>query len=401
MVGFSPFIGSVIRSEFTRRVPAPAFDSMSRSQRALYLADHPESYTLVTRSPNDGGVEDDASVERLIQLGGEALDRILEVGAFETMEQPAFFLYRLKRDDLVQVGIVGLVDTADYDAGRVKRHEKISHSRAEHLSRHFEALGVQSSPIAVSYRSDPHIRSRLDEILGRTNPLVSFVSGDGLDQTVWMIDEAEDLDVLCAAFSSHDFYIMDGHHRAAAAGQLLARVGEERGGKMLCVAFADDRLNIEPFHRRVLITAELDVEPVAEALIDALDLTADATLEHELPAPGHVGVHLDGQWWCGTMPPPLTDSPIDSLDPVRLQNQVIGPVLGIDPEQGAGQIRYFLDNADRAGLAQRIDRRNVLFLLRPLTAAEVFAVADAGLDMPPKSTYVTPKPRSGVFLRRF
>ena len=80
---------------------------------------------------------------------------------------------------------------------------------------------------------------------------------------------------------------------------------------------------------------------------------------------------------------------------------MIGPVFNIDPERGAGQIRYFLEDADRGALAQRIDRRNVLFVLRPLTADEVFAVADAGLDMPPKSTYVTPKPRSGVFLRRF
>ena len=170
---------------------------------------------------------------------------------------------------------------------------------------------------------------------------------------------------------------------------------------MLCVAFADDRVNIEPFHRRVLINPELDVEPVAAHLTEVLGLTPDPAMEFELPAPGHVGVHLDGQWFRGAMPEPLTDSPIDALGPVRLQNQVIGPVFNIDPEQGQGQIGYFLEDADRGALAQRIDGRNVLFVLRPLTADEVFAVADAGLDMPPKSTYVTPKPRSGVFLRRF
>ena len=83
MVGFSPFAGSVIRSEFTRRVPAPAFDSMSRSQRATYLATHPESYTLVTRSPHDGGPGDDSSLDQLIEMGREALERILEAEAFQ------------------------------------------------------------------------------------------------------------------------------------------------------------------------------------------------------------------------------------------------------------------------------------------------------------------------------
>ncbi len=401
MVGFHPFAGSVIRREFTRRVPAPAFDSLSRSQRAAYLSSHPESYTLVTRSPHDGGPEDGAPLDRLIELGSEALQRIFEADAFVNSEVPSFYLYRLTRGDLVQVGIVGLVDTADYMDGRVKRHEKVSRDRAGHLSNHFERLGVQSSPIAVSYRSDPSIRSRLDDILDRLDPLVSFVSGDGLDQAVWAIENDDDVQFLSNAFAPLDMYIMDGHHRAAAAGQLFERIGAERGGKMLCVAFADDRVNIEPFHRRVLIDAELDVEPIAEALIDVLGLTPDPTMEHDLPKPGSVGVHLDGQWWSGTMPAPLSDSPIDALGPVRLQNQVIGPVFNIDPEHSGGQIRYFLDDADRGALAKRIDRRNVLFVLRPLTAAEVFAVADAGLDMPPKSTYVTPKPRSGVFLRRF
>lgn len=374
---------------------------MSRSQRAAYLADHPESYTLVTRSPHDGGIEDDAPLERLIELGAGALERILDADAFVNFDTPGFFLYRLKREDLVQVGIVGLVDTDDYNNGLVKRHEKVSESRARHLSNHFETVGVQSSPIAVSYRSDPAIRGRLNDILSRTESIVSFTSGDGLEQTVWMIDRADDLAFLSAAFERHSLYIMDGHHRAAAAGQLLSRVGPERGGKMLCVAFADDRLNIEPFHRRVLISAELDVSDIAASLIDLLSLTEDPTLESQLPGPGRVGVYLDGTWWCGSLPAPLSDSPIDKLDPVRLQNQVIGPVFGIDPERGAGQIRYFQDGEDRGRLAERIDRRNVLFVLRPLTAPEVFAVADAGLDMPPKSTYVTPKPRSGVFLRRF
>ncbi len=401
MVNFSPFHGSVIKSEFTRRVPAPAFDSMSRSQRSEYLATHPESYTLVTRSPNDGGPEDHGDLDRLIELGGQALQRIREAGAFQEVSGPNFYLYRLKLGELVQTGIVGLVDCQDYLEGRVKRHERVKANRATHLSHHFETLGVQSSPIAMSYRSDPEIRTRLDEVLERTEPVVSFVSGDGLDQTVWAITEQDDLDFFSAAFARHDLYIMDGHHRAAAAGQLLERIGPDRASKMLCVAFADDRVNIEPFHRRVLLNDDVDVDKFAASLRDVLQLVPDAQMEHELPDEGQIGVHLDGQWWRGEMPEIMSDSPIDTLGPVRLQQQVIGPVFGLDPEQSAGQIRYFLDTADRGELAKRIDRRNVLFVLRPITAAEVFAVADAGLDMPPKSTYVTPKPRSGVFLREF
>lgn len=401
MVAFIPFRGSVIRPEFVRRVPAPAFDSMSRAERRIYLETHPESYSLVTRSPGDGGPQDDEDYAGLIELGKEALERIVASGAFEQREQPAFFLYRLTSNDHVQLGVVGLVETEAYIDGRVKRHEKVRSARAEHLSNHFEKLGVQSSPIALGYRSDPAIRARLDDILARTEPTLSFTSGDGLEQAVWVVTDVDDCAGLTEGFAPHDLYIMDGHHRAAAAARLAERTESVVTGQMLCVLFADDRVNIDPFHRRVLVGADTDFDELRASLDDVLNLEVNPTLATELPAAGHVGVCIQGEWFSGTLPEPATDSPLDAIDPVRLQRQVIGPVLGIDPEHAAGRLKYFLDDADRVALAQSAVDVEVLFVLGPVTPVEVFDVADAGLDMPPKSTYVTPKPRSGVFLRRF
>ena len=375
---------------------------MSREQRRAYLETHPESYTLVTRSPGDGGPEDDGDMSQLIELGAEALDRICRLGAFVEQRAPAFFLYRLTWKGHVQLGVVGLVETAAYLDGRVKRHEKVRSARAEHLSNHFQRLSVQSSPIALGYRADPRIRATLDDILARTEPTLSFTSGDGLEQAVWVVSNASDCAALTAGLEPHELYIMDGHHRAAAAGRLAERVGVDGSSHMLCVLFADDRVNIEPFHRRVHLRSETDFAALRQSVDEVLNLRADPTMANALPAKeGEVGVCIAGEWFIGTLPAPKTDSPLDVIDPVRLQRQVIGPVLGIDPEHAAGRLKYFLEGVDRAALGERVRDTELLFVLRPVTPAQVFAVADAGLDMPPKSTYVTPKPRSGVFLRRF
>ena len=401
MVAFTPFVGSTIRPEFVRRVPAPAFDSMSRNQRREYLATHPESYTLVTRSPGDGGPHDDRDLNELIELGAEALDRICALGAFEQHDQPAFFLYRLTWNGHVQLGVVGLVETADYLNGRVKRHEKVRSARAEHLSNHFERLGVQSSPIAMGYRADPGLRAALDDILARTDPILSFTSGDGLEQALWIVGDEGDCASLTAGLAPHDLYIMDGHHRAAAAGQLAERSDSVGASRMLCVLFADDRVRIEPFHRRVRVPPDTDFDALRASLTAVLDLRPDPSLATELPKKeGCVGVCIQGTWYSGVLPAPEGESPLDAIDPVRLQRNVIGPVLGIDPEHAAGRLKYFLQGVDRTALAAAAMDTELLFVLRPVTPAEVFTVADAGLDMPPKSTYVTPKPRSGVFLRR-
>ena len=401
MVLFSPFRGSLVKSDFVRRVPAPAFDSMSAGQRRGYLATHTESYALVTRSPNDGGPQDDANVARLIELGAEALERICALGAFEDHEEPSFFLYRLTSNNHVQLGVVGLVETAAYLDGRVKRHEKVRAIRAEHLSKHFERVGVQSSPIALGYRSDPVVRATLDDILSRTDPVLSFTSGDGLEQAVWVVSGPQDCAALTAGMKPHDLYIMDGHHRAAAAGLLAQRTNSESAGQMLCVLFADDRVNIEPFHRRVRVEPDADLAGLRRALDEVLRLKSWPEMATELPAEaGQVGVCIEGEWFRAILPEPATDSPLDAIDPVRLQRQVIGPVLGIDAQHADGRLKYFLDDIDRVALSKSVGGSELLFVLGPVTPTEVFAVADAGLDMPPKSTYVTPKPRSGVFLRR-
>lgn len=402
MVRFAPFVGSYVKADFVRRVPAPAFDSMSGKERVRYLETHPESYTHVTRSPGDGGPEDDASQERLTELSAEALDRIIAAQAFVDLEREAFFLYRLASNGHSQIGVVGLIETADYLLGNVKRHEQVRHERVMHLSQHFEQLGVQSSPIAVGYRSDRAIRSRLDSILSSSEPVLSFTSDDGLEQEVWVVDDVDDCRGLTAAFKPHDLYILDGHHRAAAAGALAERVGDPRGRYMLGVAFADDRVNIDPFHRRVTVGPEADLEAVGQELTERLGLQPGPEFAEEIPrGHGDVGVFLGGRWWRGKLPAASSDSPLDSIDPVRLQNQVIGPVLGVDPEASSGQIRYFLDGVDRHRVTASLSDREILFVLREVSPVEVFSVADAGLDMPPKSTYITPKPRSGVFLRRF
>ena len=110
MVAIRPFTGAIVKQDFVRRVPAPAFDSMSGPERTRYLETHPESYTLVTRSPGDGGLNDDASRQELIDMGAAALKVILDSGAFDEIPSQALYVYRLCLDGHEQTGIVALVE---------------------------------------------------------------------------------------------------------------------------------------------------------------------------------------------------------------------------------------------------------------------------------------------------
>ena len=402
MTTFSPFVGAHIHPDFVRRVPAPAVDSLSRAQRREYLETHPDSYLLVTRAPDDGGPDDDADAATLIELGAANLQRLVDLGGFVEVPREVCFLYEIDHRGQKQIGIAGLVDVEDYLAGRIKRHERVDTERAGHLAHHLEIVGAQSSAIAMGYRSDDAVTQWLDEVVTRTEPRVEFTSGDGARQRVWVIDNPADLAFLAQAFESHDLYLMDGHHRAAAAALFHASAPGPASRQMLALLIAGDRINIEPFHRRVVVPDDLDVEDTTASIALLLALEPAPEMATELPdEPGGIGVYMNETWWRGFLPEPATSDPVANIDPVRLQRSILGPLMGIDPSAPEGNLDYFLESSDRKSMASSAGPRDIYFVLRPVTADEVFAVADAGVDMPPKSTYVTPKPRSGVLLRRF
>ena len=270
MTGFSPFRGALVHPDFVSRVPAPAVDSLSALQRREFIASHPDSYTLVTRAPGDGGPDDDREPSHLIEMGAAALERLLAMGAFVDVGREAYFLYEIDHDGNRQTGVAGLVDVADYLDGAVKRHEQVDTERAAHLALHFERVGAQSSAIAMGYRPDAAIAEHLEAVRDRTQPAVSFTSADGARQTVWIIDDPDDCAFFRAAFERHELYIMDGHHRVAATALFHASAGTPASERMLSLLFAGDRLNIEPFHRRVTVPAELPLEETLERIAQLL-----------------------------------------------------------------------------------------------------------------------------------
>jgi uncharacterized protein (DUF1015 family) len=114
-------------------------------------------------------------------------------------------------------------------------------------------------------------------------------------------------------------------------------------------------------------------------------------------------MYLGGQWYRlvakeGSLP---TDDPVNSLDVAILQNNLLGPVLGIGDPRSDENIDFVGGIRGLAELEKRVDSGEwtVAFALYPTAIEQLFAVADAGSVMPPKSTWFEPKLRSGLIVR--
>ena len=184
-----------------------------------------------------------------------------------------------------------------------------------------------------------------------------------------------------------------------AAGASLS--GTEPYNYLLCVLFPASQLSVLPYDRVVADTGGLD----EAGLVAALEAAGVAVGERrEGPVSpgrrGQVGMYAFGAWRELALGGARPDDPAEGLDVAILQDRVLGPVLGIADPRSDGRISFVGGAEGPEALARRAGERGVAFSLFPVSMGELMAVADAGRLMPPKSTWLEPKLRSGLFIRR-
>jgi len=396
---FVPFAGWLVKPEWADRVVAGAYDAKTPAQRRAVLESSPYSYFGVTPSREDAKAGESPTDEELLDQGAASLSRILEAGAFAPTGRPTFYAYRLTYHEHLQTGLVGALDLDGLLDGRVLTHENVRPERAQHLGRHLGVVGATSSPIALTHRANPDLQ-RLLMTASASNPDLDHVIEDVRHQ-VWTMDA---VDTASAAEMLHNetVYVTDGHHRSAAAiAGRDANPGDPAFSRTLAVLFPDVELHIEAFHRRSPRNRFEDDESLAAALESAGTVVsvADAA-EAEPSRRGEIGVYSRGRWWKLTLGDHEPLSALESLDVERLRRDVIHGVLGIDELGEKSGVGYVPAPSGVEELTRRCDADDAVgFLVYPTDIADLMAVAEAGDLMPPKSSYFTPKPRSGIFLR--
>ena len=306
-----------------------------------------------------------------------------------------------------QTGIVACASIDDYLEGRIKKHENTRREKEEDRVRHVDVCSTQTGPIFLAYRNRPELKA-LTEGEKKKEPLFSFVSEDGIGHRGWMISDEDAIRRIREAFARMEaVYIADGHHRAASAVRTgLKRrkahpdyTGEEEFNYFLSVLFPDDELMIMDYNR---VVRDLNGLSAEEFLRRAKEVFSVEKLEERTypGKKGEVAMFLGEQWYLLTLRPEYErEDPVEGLDVSVLQRELLEPVLGIGDPRTDERIDFVGGIRGLEELERRVHTdMELAFAMYPTSIRELFSVADAGLLMPPKSTWFEPKLRSGLFL---
>lgn len=388
-------------------IAALPYDVYNREEARKAVEGKPLTFLRIDRAETQLSEETDIYAPEVYQKAKELLWGMVENGDFVQDDKPCYYLYELTMNGRSQTGIVACASIDDYLNGMIKKHENTRREKEEDRVRHVDICDAQTGPIFLAYRNQESLKKIVADV--KTGAaLFDFTSEDGIRHRGWKIADTEKISAIYEAFHQMNaLYIADGHHRAASAVRVGVKrreehpgyTGEEEFNYFLSVIFPDDELMIMDYNRVVRELNGLTPEEFLSGIKKVFDVEKLDKAEHP-KRKGQVTLFLEDKWYLLTLKPEYENcDPVEGLDVSILQKQILEPVLGIQDPKTDKRIDFVGGIRGLSELERRVHTdMKAAFAMYPTSIGELFAVADAGLLMPPKSTWFEPKLRSGLFI---
>jgi uncharacterized protein (DUF1015 family) len=408
MVAVNPFRAVRPTKKHVKDVASYPYDVVNLQEARILIRENAKSFLRIVKSEVDFP-DNGVGFDKVYEKARENLYDFLQRDILFQDDRECFYIYRQKMGDHVQYGIVACVNVADYESGRIKRHELTRKDKELDRINHIAGVNAQTGPVFLTYRASKVIDMTVEEIV-RGDPEYDFTADDGISHSVWVVDNNNLIEKINQDFGKLDsLYIADGHHRSAAAAA-IARMrreeneehsGKEEYNRVMVVMYPHNQLKVMDYNRVVRDLGGLDEGQFIRKVQERFILSDDFR-ERSPQNQGEFGMYMNGVWrrLQAKEVDMNEDDPVGMLDVSILQDRLLRPVLGIDDPRVDNRILFVGGIRGMDELERLVDSGEyaVAFSMCPMTVDQLMEVADMGKIMPPKSTWFEPKPRSGIFV---
>ena len=394
-----PFKGIRPAENLAASIAALPYDVYSSDEARKVVKANPLSFLKIDRAETLLPEGTDIYSPEVYKTARRTLDAMIENRAFIQDPSACYYIYALTMNGRTQTGLVGCASIDDYTDGVILKHENTLAAKEEDRVRHVDACSAQTGPIFLTYRPCTALRRIIDKVKAGPS-LYDFSSNrEYIDNISHLFTEIPHL------------YIADGHHRAASAvrvGQMRRAAdpgysGNEEYNFFLSVLFPSDELRIYDYNRVVTDRNGCTFDSFLDKIKGGFKIRKTGKEACRPERKGEFGLYCEGNWYQLTASPALySDDPVRGLDVSILQEYILSPVFGISDPKTDPRIRFIGGIRGLKALEEAADESGgFAFSMYPTSLDELLSVADAGMLMPPKSTWFEPKLRSGLFIHRF
>ena len=393
-------------------IASRSYDDYSLKERNARLRDNPFSFLHIL---NPGfRYRKQISGERRYSLVRNRYMEFKEDGIFIQDNKPCYYFYKkVNRDGIEFNGIIAGASTMEYEKDLIKKHEYTISSRQNMFKEYLKTVGFNAEPVLLTHPDNSELKEIIQEVM-HSRAEYEFTTTYRDTHYIWIVDEQNIIDKVSALFSSMDrLYIADGHHRCASSYLLSNELkienkdhkGNENYNYFMCYLIPESDLIIYEFNRLVKDLNGLSKEEFL-ILLDENFRVEDRGIEYYKPfEKKHFSMYLDGKFYSLYLRKDRykANNALDDLDVQILYNTILNPILGIKNPRNDNRLSYSHGKNDLSHVSKLVNSGKfaVGFGLLPISTSELKKVADEGLAMPPKSTFIEPKLRSGITIYEF
>ena len=390
---------------------APPYDVINSKEASELAKDRPNSFLHISKAEidlDDGIAYNDPEV---YEKGKQNLDQMIENGVLIEDSKDMLYLYEMIDNDIYQLGIAAVGSVDAYEKGRIKRHEFTKPDKELDRVNNISSLNAQTGPVLLTYLDNDDLSSLLHSVVNRETPIYDVKAIDGVTHRIYQVSEPhEQKEIISIVNSMNSLFIADGHHRSAAAGVVKqarqmdnhSHSGDESYNYFLTVSFPESQMNILDYNRLIKNNHGLSINEVLEKLETNFEIKITETAFRPSER-NHFGMYTNGQWYCLKLTgSEIIDDPVKALDVSILHDLILAPVFEIGDERTDPNIDFVGGARGMEGLELRVDSNEMdfAFSLYPTPIEALIDVANAGMIMPPKSTWFEPKLLDGLLSHR-
>ncbi len=336
-----------------------------------------------------------------------------EEGFFTQDKKPAFYMYQKTNEEQTFCGIIAAAAAEDYRNNVIKKHEGTIEKREILFETYLKNTGFNAEPVLLTFPDDDELNTVLEKYKHQRAEY-EFTAADKVSHLLWVIDDENDVTKITNAFKKMDaLYIADGHHRSASS-CLLAQnsakenpnhTGNEDYNFFMSYLIPESNLKISEFNRFITDLNNLSADEFLMELDASFRIENHGQEFYQPTKKHHFSMYLNGEFYSLYLRKSLYhfNDALSKLDTEILYKTVLKPILGINDIRNNNRVSYKNMKKDSLLLKTKVDDGSfkVSFGLLPVNIDELKEIANQGLQMPPKSTYIQPKLRSGLTIYEF
>jgi uncharacterized protein (DUF1015 family) len=322
-----------------------------------------------------------------------------EAGFFITEDTESFYIYQQTNENQTFEGIIGATAVADYLNGNIKKHEHTITAREKMFESYLDTTGFNAEPVLLCHQKNTAV-TNLIQNYKVTRAEYEFATTDKTIHKLWLVNSTKDINIIINSFKSIDnLYIADGHHRSASSALLAQNSTKKNSPYFMSFLIDENQLNIINFNRLIKHTNGLTSDELIAEIEKSYTVIKKGSIPYSPTFTDEISMYIRGTWYSLiALPESIEQDCVSKLDPAILSNNILAPILNITDEKTDENISFESGTTPLSIIANKIDsgEYEIAFILKPISISALKEVADNNRFMPPKSTYIEPKLRSGL-----